>query len=257
MEAVAYKEELSPPPIDNNIIYPESDGEPMGETGFHVKANLHLFGALRNFFRNHDDIYVAADMFFYYKENKPKANKAPDVMVIKGVPNYERRTFKLWEEKAGPCVIFEVTSKSTMLEDMVTKRDLYAKLGVREYFLFDPFAEYLDTFLIGLRLNQKGYEKIFSDEKNRLFSKELNLFLIPENDILRIIDANTKKPIPSLEETWIWALRESERADKEAQKTKRESERADKEAQKAKRESERANKLAEKLKKLGIDPTLD
>ncbi len=36
------------------------------------------------------------------------------VMAIKGVPENERRTFKLWEENAGPCVIFEISSRSAI-----------------------------------------------------------------------------------------------------------------------------------------------
>ena len=109
--------------------YPESDGAPMGETGFHVIATLGLLGTLKQYFRDELDVYVAADMFFYYEKGNPKKNKAPDVMVIRGVGNHERRVFKLWEEKAGPCVIFEVTSKSTKNEDTVEKKKLYASLG--------------------------------------------------------------------------------------------------------------------------------
>ncbi len=139
------------------VIYPESDGEPMGETGYHVRASLDLFGALRQFFINESDVYVSADMFFYYEKGNPRACRAPDVMVTKGVGNHERRIFKLWEERSGPCVIFEITSKSTMIEDMVNKSSLYASLGVREYYLFDPLEEYLDSSLIGFRLEEQQF----------------------------------------------------------------------------------------------------
>ena len=95
-------------------MYPDSDGKPMGETGFHVRAILHLYGALTLFFQQRGDIYVAADMFWYYQEGNPRANKSPDIMVIKGVGNHERRSFKSWVENALPCVIFEISSASTM-----------------------------------------------------------------------------------------------------------------------------------------------
>jgi len=48
--------------------YPDSDGKPVGETEFHVTATFHLFGALRQYFINSDNIYVAAGMFLYYTE---------------------------------------------------------------------------------------------------------------------------------------------------------------------------------------------
>lgn len=60
------------------VIYPDSDGKPIGETGIHVRASFHLYSALRWLFRRrlHTDVYVAASMFLYYQEGKPRANAA-------------------------------------------------------------------------------------------------------------------------------------------------------------------------------------
>lgn len=33
-------------PSPNEVVYPDSDGKPIGETGIHVKTILHLHGAL-------------------------------------------------------------------------------------------------------------------------------------------------------------------------------------------------------------------
>ena len=49
----------------------------------------------------------------------------------------------LWNEPKGPDFVLEVTSASTRHDDERRKRDVYAALGVREYFLYDPRAEYL------------------------------------------------------------------------------------------------------------------
>ena len=57
-------------------------------------------------------------------------------------------------------MIFEVTSSKTRKEDSVTKRDLYAKLGVLEYFLFDPLGDYLKPRLQGYRLEDDRYSPI-------------------------------------------------------------------------------------------------
>jgi len=227
----------------SEIIYPDSDGEPMGETEFHVIATLHLYDSLRHFFRNNPDVYVIADMFLYYEEGNPRANKAPDVMVIKGVEKRKRRTFKIWEEHASPCVIFEITSKSTMVEDMVSKSILYASLGVNEYFLFDPLREYLEEPIIALRLEGKDYVPIQPENDGLLFSKELGIFLSVQDDLVRIIDPQTRQLVPGLSEAIA-------RAEQEAQRAEQEVQRAEQEAQRAEQERHRAEAAEEELARL-------
>ena len=46
----------------------------------------------------------------------------------------------------------ESLSRKTRRKDTTTKPELYARLGVKEYFLFDPDREYLDPPLQGYRL---------------------------------------------------------------------------------------------------------
>src|SRR5947209_4019642 len=134
-----------PPRPAEEVVYPSGDGQPMGETEFHVAAIILLREVLRLHFRKkRPDICVTADMFLYYEQGNPKARKAPAVMVIKGVGSHARRVFKVWEEKAVPSVIFEVSSQDTLKEDREVKPPLYARLGVKEYFLIDPEQEYLD-----------------------------------------------------------------------------------------------------------------
>ena len=54
-------------PKQDDVFYPESDGEPMGETGLHVLAILELMTALKMLFilMKRKDIHVAGDMFLY------------------------------------------------------------------------------------------------------------------------------------------------------------------------------------------------
>src|SRR4051794_13465728 len=44
-ETVALPTTPTTPPLED-VVYPESDGQPMGETGFHVRAMLWLLQAL-------------------------------------------------------------------------------------------------------------------------------------------------------------------------------------------------------------------
>ena len=142
------------------VVYPETDGKPMGETDVHIDALIYLREALKDHFREAPQVYVAGNMLLYYEEGNPAACVAPDVFVVQGVAKHERRIYKLWEEGQPPAVVFEITSRSTRLEDLGTKRALYAMLGVQEYFLYDPLGEYLRPPLQGYRLQEGEYQRI-------------------------------------------------------------------------------------------------
>lgn len=168
--------------------YPASDGMPMAETEVHILATVHLLNVLRAYFRGRDDVYVIGDMFVYYREGDPKARKAPDIMVAKGVDaTIKRRTYKLWEEKVSPCFVVEITSGSTKREGIVTKPALYAQLGINEYFLFDPLHEYLDEQFIGYRMVNGEYTPIEPDPEGNLYSETLEILLGVNDSLLRIV----------------------------------------------------------------------
>jgi Uma2 family endonuclease len=142
MSAIA----LSPP-----LDYPESDGRPLAETQVHGQAVLDLIHTLGRRYADVPDVYVWGNMLLYYVEGNPAACVAPDLFLVKGVDKRVRRVYKLWEEGRVPSLVIEVTSKSTRDEDMNLKKGLYERLGVEEYFLFDPFGEYLRPRLQGYR----------------------------------------------------------------------------------------------------------
>jgi Uma2 family endonuclease len=140
---------LAPP--RRRVSYPESDGKPVGETDLHRDLMNDLIFALKSFLRQMR-AYVAGNLFVYYEEGKPPHGGRPDVFVMLGVQQ-RRRIFKSWEERGRlPDVIIELTSKKTRAADQMLTSELYARLGVREYFLFDPHGEYLKTTLQGYRL---------------------------------------------------------------------------------------------------------
>jgi Uma2 family endonuclease len=195
-----------PVDVTDDVYYPESDGAPLGETHVHVRAILYLFSVLTNLYkliRQRNDVFVAADMFLYYERGNPKAQKSPDVMVIFGVDGtIERRTFKIWEENAVPAVIFEITSTSTWVEDLMNKSALYAHLGVKEYFIFDPLSEFLgDTALRGVRLYEGEYVDIQPHDDGSYTSDELGVRIAEDGHLLRVIDLETGKPVLTPEES--------------------------------------------------------
>ena len=182
-------------PVRHRIEYPESDGKPLGETDAHRREILAIIAMLEQFFVEHADVYISGNLMLYYEHGNPSAVVSPDVFVVKGVPKELRRTYKLWEEKQPPAVVFEITSRSTRLEDKGNKRALYAMLGVHEYFIFDPLAEYLKPPLQGFRLLGEEYIAIDQAEDGSLISLELGLSLLHEDTFLRLIDIATDQPL--------------------------------------------------------------
>ncbi|MBI3913314.1 MAG: Uma2 family endonuclease [Chloroflexi bacterium] len=235
-------------PVKSPIVYPESDGKPMGESDFHITAILYLLAALRQFFQQVEDIYVAADMLFYYEEGKPALFVVPDVFVVKGTAKHPRRTYKLWEERLVPSVVFEITSRSTRLDDLTTKRGLYERLGVREYFLFDPLDEYLSPRLQGFRLAEGYYQPMALAPDGSLRSEQLGLILRPEESLLRLVDPETNETLPTLDEAMDLAQEEMKRARVESERARVESEHARVESERAHVESERARVESERAR---------
>ena len=173
------------------IHYPERDGKPMAETDVHIDVLIYLREALRDFFRSEPLVYVAGNMLLYYEEGNPSACVAPDVFVVQGVAKGERRTYKLWEEGQPPTVVFEITSRGSRLEDLGTKRALYAMLGVREYFLYDPLGEYLRPPLQGYRLLEGEYQRVLAGHQGELVSQALRLELRVQDGQLQVVNPIT------------------------------------------------------------------
>ena len=81
---------------------------------------------------------MSGDLLVYHEEGNPRASVVPDVFVVFGAESRMRRVYKLWEEPKAPDFVLEVASPSTWKDDEGPKRELYERLGVREYFQHDP-----------------------------------------------------------------------------------------------------------------------
>ena len=222
------------------VFYPTSDGQPMAETAIHRRCMVDVADTIELWFRKHgrDDVYVGSNNFLYYERGNPRAVVAPDVYVVVGAPAYPLRdTYMLWKEPKAPDFVLEVTSASTRGNDERRKRDVYASLGVREYFLYDPRAEYLTPPLQGWRLHEGAYRAmpavtVLSNRGVAVVSEVLGLELRDERDarMVRLRDLATGEVLLTHEE--------SERAREEAERTREEAERARKEETAARRAAE-------------------
>ncbi len=221
-------------PSAPDIVYPSSDGEPLAETQQHVLAILMTLGLLRLYLQDQPAV-VFADQFFYYIEHNPRARVAPDVMVVFDIPQKLYGNYKLWEGKQSPAFILEVTSAGTKETDWGFKKTLYEQLEVREYWLFDPYGEWIPEQLKGYRLNEEGNYQPITDS----CSQVLQLKLTANGYLINFYRLDTGEKLLTPEELWLAAQAANQRAEQENQR--------------AEQEKARADRLAEKLRDLGIE----
>jgi Uma2 family endonuclease len=234
-------------PLEEEVYYPESDGEPMAETEAHLEELVYVWQGLKDRFEEEPDVFVGANLFLYYRKGDPSGVVAPDGFVVKGVPkllpgNRRRRKYVLWEEGKVPCFVLEATSESTRSQDE-KKKDVYEKLGVAEYFQFDPFGEYLRPRLCGFRLMGGRYLPIQPNPDGSLLSQTTGVVFRPDGSQLRLTDAATGDPLLRKEEE-AKARREAEKA------LRRAEEKAAAEAKARQEAEQRIQVLEEKLAQL-------
>jgi len=256
-----------------DIEYPETDGEPMAESDFQRKPLTYLVESLALHFQNQKQTYVSGNLLIYYEKKNPKASVAPDVFVVFGVPKQDRRTYKIWEEGKSPDVAIEITSRTTRKTDEKKKPKLYRKLGVQEYFQYDPTGDYLQPALRGRMLNEKGrYQKMraerLKDGTLSITSPLLELQFHLQADRLRVFDPKSQeylltyseeakarqlaeKNVLQVQKEKEWLQKEKEFAQQKAEQAQQQTEL---ERQQKESAQQLAKKMAEKLRAMGINP---
>lgn len=197
-------------PLEKEIEYPTSDGQPMAETTLHRKVMFDLISGLERRYAEVPDVWVGGNLFLCYEQGNPAACRAPDVLLAKGVAKWDRPNYLLWDERP-PSLIVEVTSRKTRQEDQREKKDLYERLGVEELILFDPYREYLRPRLQGYRLEEGRYQAIPPQIDGSLPSRTTGLTFRPEGDRLRLVDTATGEKLPWPEEVGAALNRAEER----------------------------------------------
>ncbi|MGF1496241.1 MAG: Uma2 family endonuclease [Elainellaceae cyanobacterium] len=221
------------------IIYPDSDGQPTAENTKQfrwivtIKENLELLFAPRS------DVFVAGDLFWYPVQGNNAIRQAPDVMVVFGRPKGDRGSYRQWEEgDVPPQVVFEILSPSNRLAEMIRKFKFYERYGVQEYYVYDPD----DGELTGwLRQNE---ELIAIEDMDGWVSPQLQIRFVVGAADLEIYRPDGRKFLTMLEL--------EQRAEEERQRAEEERQRAEEERQRAEEERQRTA-LAEERARLAED----
>lgn len=176
------------PTEEIDIYYPDSDGEPMAASDLHRDRLIWALQSLETHFAPQPEVYISGDILMYYEKGVPRRVVAPDVLVVFGIGQGPRRTYKVWEEGKTPDFVMEFSSESTYQNDLSGKRDLYAELGIQDYFLYDAEGLYLPSPLMGFQLVEGVYVEVPVGVVGGLHSPVLGLDFHVQDEGLGIYD---------------------------------------------------------------------
>ncbi|MDE0105208.1 MAG: Uma2 family endonuclease [Bryobacterales bacterium] len=187
---------VDPEPLE----YPDSDGRFLPENPLQANAIVELRSNLKQHFRRRSDVVVEGDMFLYYAEGQEDERRvrgkrvgkfvSPNVIVVLDHDLEGRGTYKLWVEGKPPDFAMDVISPSSELRNHEEKKALYARLGIREYFLFQPDARRPGPRLVGYELGESGYRRLGPEVglPGAVRSAVLGVSLRPKGAFLRVRD---------------------------------------------------------------------
>ncbi|MBP0029550.1 Uma2 family endonuclease [Roseofilum sp. Guam] len=224
------------PFIEEDSLYPESDGQPVGENTIQFRLIMMLQGGLDALFKDIPNVFVAGDLFWYpvqlsseeIENQEEPSRQAPDVMVVFGVEKKDRPSYMQWEENnIAPQVVFEIVSPSNSKEAMTKKFEFYQTHAVEEYYTYNPKGNRLEGWL------RRGevLEKIMPMEGWK--SPRLGVSFTTVSGELRLLTANGERLGTYLD---VVKERDLQRLETERQRLETERERLDKEL-----ERQRAN----------------
>ena len=113
---------------------------------------------------NSETTFAGTNSFICYDPSDLNRRIAPDFYVTFGVDKdaiQNRYVYLLWEVGKPPDFVLEIASPSTATADLTRKRDIYAQIGVTEYWRFDPTdGELYAEALIGETLIDGEYRPL-------------------------------------------------------------------------------------------------
>ena len=195
--------------VTEAIDYPDSDGLPMAESESQFWPILYVGAALDWYFQARENVYVVGNLLLYYQEGDPSKSVSPDLMVVLGAPKHVRSSYRLWEEPKAPDFVLEIASESTYRTDQHEKHDIYASMGVSEYWQCDPAGRFLEPPLLGCGLVDGRYAPIpvtimeagVLTAPSNVLGLELRLTpSAPVREAMRFYDPVRGEPLRSLRE---------------------------------------------------------
>ena len=143
----------------HEIIYPDSDGQPIADNTLQFQWIVTIKENLELIYADTPDVFVAGDLLWYPVEGNNKIRQAPDALIAFGRPKGYRGSYMQWrEDNIPPQVVFEVLSPGNRRSEMARKLLFYDRYGVEEYYEYDPY----DIELVGYQRQESGLEPLES-----------------------------------------------------------------------------------------------
>ena len=219
--------------LDREIIYPDSDGQPMADNTEQFEWIVLLKENLECLFAKDPQVFVGGDLLWYPVEGHPEIRVAPDVMVVLGRPKGKRGSYRQWQEnQQPPDVVFEILSPGNTLKEMAKKLKFYEHYGVTEYYIYNPETNELTG------LERREGELGVIEEMNDWVSPRLGIRFQLMPDTLNVYYPDGRP--------FLSTVQLAEQAEQEKQRAEREKQRAER----AEAENERLRAL---LTEAGID----
>ena len=202
-------------PMSN--IYPPCDAPPLLTPPWRhdprfggpaqARAVLYVDDAIELLFcvpRGRTDVAFCCARPIDYEPGNPEARVVPGLYVALGVPPSEEASYKVWEKGRPPDLVLDVASHSQEPQhDWRAKQPVYARIGIRECWQFDPTGEHFEPRLRGFRLERGRYVALPAVDEGgtaTIRSVVLGLDFWLDGAELRVRDPRTGRICPSYEE---------------------------------------------------------
>ena len=195
------------------IFYPETDGMPLPDGYFQDPIFRETISIFELYYIEIPTTLVSGNTIIYYEEGNPRRLVSPDCYIALDISMesiVRFNTYRIWEVGKPPDFVLEIGSPSTANTDLVRKRNLYAELGIEEYWRFDSTGgDFYREPLVGERLVDGEYQRLEvgfdADGRVRGHSDVLNLDICWEDGHLRAYEPVDGRWLPNYHDVFAQA----------------------------------------------------
>jgi len=176
------------------LVENEEGDEPLATDG-HYREQIYVYSVLYERLAG-PACYVSFQRWLRRDSEGREPPLQPDILVALGVPDALRRVCNPWEHGKPPTLVAEWLSDSSLIADREGKPEEYRKLGIAEYWLFNPYGEFRDPRIQGWDLQAAGGPASFPLlADGSVTSRVLPVRFVVRGLRLEVLDATTGAPL--------------------------------------------------------------
>ena len=162
MTAKAHHSYIPYKPDSSGVFYPEKPDE-FPDAMYQFPKLTHTMDILLWRYEERPDVLVSGDNAIYYQQGNPRVHRSPDGFIAFGVDRdaiLQENGYKVWEVGKPPDWVLEIASPSTARVDLGIRREIYASMGIGEYWRLDcSGGQYYGEPLVGEYLQDGQYRR--------------------------------------------------------------------------------------------------